>query len=213
MATIIQDPIGDTNVGDVYTHDITSFEGAVVQDYLLIRLTFNNVISPTDSGLASALYGYVDLYMDQSNPPQGNYCGGGPPRSWGANHGVKLPPLSTFFYLDFFPPDDNSQKSSDSGFQALLYDDNDNLLGPQPTTWGNDYVEVHIPLGVLNDDGIGYMGTDVGDYDGPTDCAPNQGFLLSDIKASVPTLTELSLLILVSIMGIIGIFFLRRKHS
>jgi hypothetical protein len=214
MATIIQDPIGDTFPGSIYTHDLTSFEGAVVQDYLLIKLTFNNTISPTDSGLDSALYGYVDIFTDQSTPPQGDFCGGGSPRAWGANHGVSSPvPTSPFFELAFFPPTEGSQKGFDAGFQALLFDNNDNLVGPQPTIWGSDFVEVRIPLAALNDDGIEYMGTEVGDHDGPTDCAPNQGFLLSDIKASVPTLTELGLLFLITIMSVAGVVFLRRKHS
>jgi len=209
FATVVSDPIGDADPGFVYTHDIAQIEGTASADQLFLRVDFYNPITHTESGMPSALFGYVELWLDENFMPQGGFCGnGGQPgdSNWLINRGgIGIPDFS----IEFFPGENRAGE-----FQAFLVDNNLGLpIGPQPTVWGPDYVEIWVPLALLNgDNGIMYVGSVFGDSNGPTDCAPDVDPFLTSRGSIVPTMSTAGLIIF-SLAIIVLVVLRRRKIS
>lgn len=203
FATVYDDPIGDADPGVIYTHDIVQIEGTVLADELYIRVSFNDTISPTNSGNNDALFGYVYIWIDQDNVPQGYSCSAPNRANWG---GVTDGGGGMFdFVLEFFPDNPDGV-----GFDPVLHDVINGPVGPQPAVWSTDSVEVRIPLAVINDDGLGFLGSVFGDQQGPTDCAPDQEPFMTSIGSTVPTMSEWGFILFTTVL-LASVLVLRRR--
>jgi hypothetical protein len=186
----IADPIGDT-FGSVGTQlDITFFSAVSDGVTLTIDLTFAGTISHPATFNPDALFGFIDLDTDQ-NPATGV----------GANTDSFCPApsgLGIEYYVDT---------------TGAVIDPSVGIVGAAPMTYTTNSVSAQIPLALLGgDDGIVDVATVIGNVAEPTDCAPNGGFITSNIPA-VPTLPVWTAAVMLLALLLIGAIALRQRSA
>lgn len=205
LATVHTDPIGDAYPGMFYTHDITEIEAVLSGSNMVFRGSFVDPITHTESGQDSALFGYIQLWLDQDGTPTGGYCqDGGGDRAWGSLANPRQVSYPPDFVLAFFPDEPREGRQE---FQAILSTGDGMPIGPQTTIWSNDMVEVQVPLTALaGDDGSMWVGCVFGDENSETDCAPDIDPFLANQQPTIPTLGTTGLIVFVASILALALF-------
>lgn len=169
------DPVGDTFGGGAVQLDINGFSASAVGGELVITISFAGGISAPDSGQPNAAIGFIDLDTDQDGST------GDVP--WvDFTTGMDLTGMGNEYYVDLF-----DYRSSDST-AAVVDDVTDMEVGRADVQVGAQSLTVGIPLALISDDGLVNTATIIGTESEPTDIAPNQGSLASDVDETAFTL-------------------------
>lgn len=163
LGTSVADPAGDTlpnpSANPIAAHDMTNVSVRYAPGFAIIVLRFTKPVTYAQSGVASAVYGFVELDVDENTAtgfqPATNDFGGN--ASMGVDVALTLfesDSVSTSIYL-------LSEQEFDSS--------------RVPTKFQGDSVILQIPLNKLNDDGRFTFAQVVGTSGRPTDVAPNNG--------------------------------------
>ena len=193
----VGDPVGDT-IGGVVDLDLDRFSAFVDGDNLVLELGFATSFSPADSGQSDVLNGQIDLDTDR-NPATGGPAGADTFCPPGAGIGVDAT-VSLASY------------SSVTGQMTLT----DSGLGANSVNaiFTATAVRIIVPTAFLagTTDGIVDASVIVGSPIAPHDCAPDSGFLVSSVPATVPVLGEIGLAALCGMLLLAGFLTLRRLH-
>ncbi|MEX2179950.1 MAG: hypothetical protein WD801_14645 [Gemmatimonadaceae bacterium] len=169
--TAATDPVGDTlpnSTGGFAAHDVSNVTARYATGWLIMVVRFARAVTHSESGLPSALYGYVEIDADESaatgTPPITNAYGGS------ASIGVDVALLLFGGSATTTP----LLKVTSTG----TYDGD--LV---PTRYEGDSVTFYIPVEKLGGDGNVAAAMVVGTYDRPTDVAPNSGAFVASPAA------------------------------
>jgi hypothetical protein len=176
QGTTTTDPTGDTYGIGAVQHDITSFSAYYTATELMVTVEFAGTISPSDSGLPNAIFGYIDFDTDQ-NPATGMMSN---VDAWS--------PYTTGLGVDYFV--DLGGYSSATGDTPML-DDTWTEVGRAPVSFTSNSFTVTVPLSLIGgDDGIVDTATVLGTYYEPTDACPNGGYITSSPAGQVTIFSE-----------------------
>ena len=165
--TTTTDPTGDTYNGG--QHDITSFSAYYTATELIITVEFAGTISPRDSGLPNAVFGFIDFDTDQ-NPATGM-----------SSNVDTWSPYTTGLGVDYFVY--LSGYVSATG-DTPVSDDTGTEVGRAPVSFTSNSFTVTVPLSLIGgDDGIVDTATVLGTPGEPTDACPNGGYITSSPAA------------------------------
>jgi hypothetical protein len=185
--------VGDTFGSGDPQHDIIEFSASYSGTDLFLSLTFNDPITPGDSGQPNAMVGAIDMDTDQ-NPATGT-------TSTVDMNCPQLSGLGSDFFLALFEYD------SSTG-QAPVYDTTTGPVGNVDVTFTATSASAIVPLSLLSDDGILDTATVIGTIPEPTDCAPNGGFITTSF--GVPTVGIWALLLIAAVLTVLGLGLARR---
>jgi len=159
----VTDPVGDTFGSGQVQHDIIELSVAHDGVDLLMDIVFNDPISPPGSGAPDEVIGLFDIDTDQN-------AGTG---ITGGNVSIFCP-QSVAFGVDFFV-------SCGSAGTCDVFDSSFMVVGSAAFSVTSDTLSLAVPLSVISDDGIADVSVVVGTVPEPTDCAPDGGFVTSDL--------------------------------
>lgn len=165
---MVGDPTGDTFGSGATQADITELSANIVDNTLVIGITFDGTISEPDSGQPNAIDGLVDIDTDQDGStglvPFVDLATGNPTTGMGDE-----------FHIDIFDYDGDDSTVS-------LVDDvaNPGATMRVPISFTANSLTVTIPLALLDDDGALNIAAVMGSIAEPTDVAPNTGSLATE---------------------------------
>lgn len=199
LATAV-DPTGDNfNPGP----DLTSFSATSDGTNLNLELTFAGPINPPDQPDGTEVIGAIELDLDQSDAT------GSPDYSSVFEFCPSVPDsFGPDVFVSLFDYDPVTETAPVISLDTL------NAIGDVPVIYLADSVAVSVPLELISDDGIVDTITIIGNFDDPTDCAPDDAVLTSTLLPSaqpVPTLSNAALAILLLLMVMIAVAATRRS--
>jgi serralysin len=161
MATY-SDPVGDTFGFENIQPDVTSINGSIRNDNLVITVNFAEPISLPSYFSDDAVVGYIDLDLDQDpatgEPSQQSFFA--PVEQRGGAFGSEV-------LIDLFSEEFNFD------FVDILNASDFSLLGQAPIYAAGDSFQISIPLALLGDDGNLNFSAIFGSFFEPTDAVPD----------------------------------------
>lgn len=161
------DPAGDVFAGAGEPVDIVRYSASQVGDVLQLRLELAAPISPADSGRDDALFGFIDLDIDQR-------------QSTGELPVVDfLSPFQSGIGSDLLV--DLATYRGNDGKVDLVASGGGEVLARVPATFTSRSLVLELPLALVGGDGAVSTSAAVGNHKAVTDVVPNGGSLASTV--------------------------------
>ncbi|MDY7093907.1 MAG: hypothetical protein SX243_13125 [Acidobacteriota bacterium] len=165
LKAFANDPADDTFGTGTVQLDLQRLSVQAAGGELVIDLDFFGSVSEPDSGAPDALYGYLDLDLDQAGST-GDFPWTDLLRGDDGETG-----MGNEAYVDFF--------SFDSGQVEVIDDPSETVLGLATLVVSGSTATVRIPLALLGGDQTVDVAAAIGTLAETTDVAPNQGSVAS----------------------------------